>query len=93
MLGDDRAEPLGERGLGGDQRLLDVLARVVAGGEQDVVVGVVGPGALEDLEMDLLANLGVHLAVGLSRGRGHQHLRMRGRVRRVNSKDGPCGAC
>ena len=41
-------------------------------GQQDVIVGVVGAGALEDLEMDLLAYLGVHLAVGLSRRRGHR---------------------
>jgi hypothetical protein len=45
---------------------------VVAGGQQDVIVGVIRTGALEDLEVDLLAHLGVHLAVGLSRRRGHQ---------------------
>src|SRR5207249_287046 len=47
VLGDDGPEPLREGGLGGDQGLLDVLARVLARGEQDVVIGVVGARALE----------------------------------------------
>src|SRR5206468_13029968 len=38
VLGDDGPEPLREGGLGGDQGLLDVLARVLARGEQDVVI-------------------------------------------------------
>jgi hypothetical protein len=88
VLGDHGAEPLGEGGLGGDERLLDVLAGVMARREEDVVVGVIGAGTLEDLEVDLLADLGVHLAVDLPRRRRHQHFRMRGRARRVNSKVG-----
>ncbi len=79
VLGDDRPEPLREGGLGGDQGLLDVLAGVVPRRQEDVIVGVVGAGALEDLEVDLLPYLGVHLAIGLSRRRGHQSLKDDGR--------------
>ncbi len=60
VLGDDGAQPLGERRFRGDQGLLDVLAGVMAGGEEHVIVGVVGPGPLEDLEVNLLADLGLH---------------------------------
>src|SRR5437667_142973 len=56
---DHRAESLGERRLRRHQRLLDVLAGVLAGGQEHVIVGVIGAGALEDLEVDLLANLGL----------------------------------
>ena len=59
MLGDDGAQPFGEGGLGGDQGLLDVLAGVVAGRQEHVVVGVIGARALEDLEVDLLADFGL----------------------------------
>src|SRR5262249_56459414 len=58
-LGDRRGESVGERGLGGHKVLLDVLGRVLAGRQQDVVVGVVGAGALEDLEVDLLSDFGL----------------------------------
>src|SRR3989442_69460 len=50
VLRDHRAESLGERWLRRHQRLLDVLAGVLAGGQEHVIVGVIGAGALEDLE-------------------------------------------
>src|SRR2546430_2688123 len=59
VLGDDGPQPFGERGLHRHQRLLDVLRRVLARGQEHVIVGVVGAGPLEDLEMDLLADLGL----------------------------------
>src|SRR5262249_11425099 len=68
------AEPFGERRLGGDQGLLDVFAGVLAGGEEDVVVGVVGAGPLENFQVDLLANLGVHQRVFLAGWRSHRGL-------------------
>ncbi len=74
VLGDHRPEPLREGGLGGDQGLLDVLARVLARGEQDVVIGVVGARALENLQVDLFAHLGVHHRVFFARRRGHRGL-------------------
>ncbi len=56
VLGDDRAQALGKRGLGRHQRFFDVLARVLTGGEQNVIVCVIGAGSLEDLEVNLLPN-------------------------------------
>jgi hypothetical protein len=56
----------------------------VARREEDVVVGVIRAGALEDLEVDLLTHLGVHLRVGRSRRRGHRWFRMTAAARRVN---------
>src|SRR3977135_1343458 len=47
--------------------------------EEDVIVGVGGTSAFEDLEVVLLPNLGVHLYVGLSRRRGHQSFQDAGR--------------
>src|SRR5256886_14821014 len=69
VLGDDGPQPLGERGLHRHQRLLDVLGRVLARGQEHVVVGVVGARPLEDLEMDLLADLGLD-SDGIFPGRG-----------------------
>src|SRR5437773_831287 len=59
VLGDDGPQPFGERGLHRHQRLLDVLRRVLPRGQEYVVVGVIGAGPFEDLEMDLLADLGL----------------------------------
>src|SRR5439155_241917 len=56
-------------GLHRHQRLLDVLGRVLARGQEHVVVGVVGARPLEDLEMDLLADLGLD-SDGIFPGRG-----------------------
>src|SRR5262249_39685969 len=71
MLGDHRPEPLGERGLGRHERLLDVLARVLAGRQQHMVVGVIRAGAFEDLQVDLVATLGFDSGgILLRRGRG-----------------------
>src|SRR5206468_4787596 len=104
VLGDDGPEPLREGGLGGDQGLLDVLARVLARGEQDVVIGVVGARALENLQVDLFAHLGIHHHVFFARRRGHRGLlvidvlgrldrrrriRMTGTQGLVNPKDSP----
>src|SRR5437867_660299 len=69
VLRDHRAESLGERRLGRHQRLFDVFARVLTRGKQNVIVGVIGPGALEDLEVDLLADLGLD-GIAVSMGRG-----------------------
>ena len=74
MLRDDRAEPFREGGLRRHEGLFDVFGRVLSRGQQDVVVRVIGPGALEDLEMDLLADLGLHRDGVLAGGGGHQHL-------------------
>jgi len=71
VLGDNRAQALRERGFGGDERLLDVLAGVLTGGEEDVIVGVIGAGALQDFQVDLLAHLRVHAGVVLRGRRGH----------------------
>ena len=81
-------EPFREGGLGGDEGLLDVLGGVLARREEDVVVGVVGAGALEDLEVDLLPYLGVHLAVVCRGGGVISRSRMAAGARRVNPKDG-----
>src|ERR671931_2348514 len=75
VLRDDSAQPLGERRLGGDERLLDVLRRVLARGKQDVVVGVIRARALEDLEMNLLPDLGFDGGRIFLRGGGaHRYL-------------------
>src|SRR6185436_18101069 len=78
-LGAVIAKHFGERGLGGDERLLDVLRGVLAGGKQDMVVRVVGAGALEDLEVYLLAHLRIHgFTVLAGWRRGHQGSFQRG---------------
>ena len=87
VLGDHRAEPFGERGLRGHQRLLDVLGRVLAGGQEDVVVRVIGARPLEDLEVDLLPDL-VLDGGGIFPGGGHPgppvtHYRTRRRAARA----------
>src|SRR5262249_30690489 len=71
VFGDHRAEALGERRFGGDEGLLDVLARVLTGRQEDVVVGMVSPGALENLQVNLLAYLGFDGGRVLLRGEGH----------------------
>src|SRR5262245_51526362 len=81
VLGDDRPEAFREGGLGGDERLLDVLAGVLAGGKEDVVVGVIGAGALQDLQVDLLTHLRIHAGVVLRRRRGHGTFRMTASLR------------
>src|SRR5437899_6335004 len=59
VLRDDSSQTLGERGLRGHQGLLDVLRRVLTGWKQDVIVGVIRAGTLEDFEVDLLPDLGL----------------------------------
>src|SRR5215467_6803398 len=81
VFGDDRPEPFREGGLGGDERLLDVLAGMLAGGKEDVVVGVIGAGALQDLQVDLLTHLRIHAGVVLRGRRGHGTPRMTVRLR------------
>src|SRR5262245_2261261 len=83
VLGDHRAQAFREGGLGGDERLLDVLAGVLPGREEDVIVGVIGPGPLQDLQVDLLANLRIHAGVVLRGRRRHGTPRMTARL-------GPC---
>src|SRR6266571_8587557 len=76
VLGDDRPQPLGGGGFRGHERLLDELARVLARGQEDVVVGVIGARPLQDLQMDLLANLCVHPGSFLRGRRGHGIVRI-----------------
>src|SRR5262249_37967870 len=99
VLGDHGAQPLGERWLGGDQGLLDVLAGVMTRGKKDVIVGMIGAGALEDLEMDLLADLGLDGdGILLGRADGHPFLLQvaslshAGRYLRRVLDSGPCAS-
>src|SRR5262250_797082 len=80
VLGDHRAQAFREGGLGGDQSLLDVLTGVLAGGQEDVIVGVISPGPLQDLQVDLLANLRIHAGVVLCGRRRHGTPRMTARL-------------
>src|SRR5215471_2300481 len=80
VLGDHRAQAFREGGLGGDECLLDVLAGVLPGGQEDVIVGVIRPGPLQDLQVDLLANLRIHAGVVLRGRRRHGTPRMTARL-------------
>src|SRR5215470_16521676 len=80
VLGDHCAQTFREGGLGGDECLLDVLAGVLARGQEDVIVGVIGAGPLQDLQVDLLANLRIHAGVVLRGRRRHGTPRMTARL-------------